>query len=118
MNNKTLLALLLCLSAAWGAAPATRETVGPMPIQLPGDWKRAVAADGTIKFSPAAAGNDASEVQLSSYEAEAMAADVVHKGVWGEMLRQLQEPRQEQTGKLERFTWSEVEAFDPTEKKR
>jgi hypothetical protein len=102
--------------AAAAQVPTTRtqETVGPMTVGMPAEWRREARPDNTVAFLPEGAG----EVQFSSFDMPGVEQDAVHETLWREMQRQLDVPTHQQSGRLGRFTWSEMEAFDPTENRR
>jgi hypothetical protein len=121
MNKKILLLSSLFISTLWAAAapPGTTERVGPMTVTMPSGWTRNVAPDGTIKFQPPrGAPTDVSEVQFSSYESAGAPPDAVHTAIWNQMLRRFEDTKSMQSGQLDRFKWSETEAFDVSERQR
>jgi len=122
--NRTSLLLLLLLSCIAGDLPAAspangvRETVGPMTVTLPADWRRELRPDGTIAFLTSADGRARSEVQFSSANIPGVAPGAAHKAIWGEIVRQATAPGEPAYGRLGGFEWSEMAAVDPAENQR
>jgi hypothetical protein len=89
-----------------------------MTVTLPTGWRREVRPDNTTVFLVGEAGSqDRSEIQFSSFDAP-LEQGMAQQGLWNEMLRQLDAPGHQKSGRLGRFGWSEMEAFDRTENRR